>query len=104
MEYIWILPIALIIILEIAAIAVVSNEDILYTFEDRTKKITFIIFVPIVGAIIELRKLDKYARYKKDTDGNEVMVYAFWAYYTTSQSSVDNVESHNGFDGGGSSD
>ena len=87
MEYIWILPIALVILLQFSAIVVVANEDILYSTEEKVKKILFIIFVPIIGAIIELRKLDKYARYHKDKDGNEVMNYAFWEYYTTPQSS-----------------
>jgi hypothetical protein len=36
--------------------------------------------------MIELRKLDKYARYSKNNNGNDVMDYAFWDYYTTSQS------------------
>ena len=98
MEYIWILPIAFIILLEIAAILVVANEDILYESEEKTRKIIFIIFVPIIGAIIELKKLDKFARYSKDTNGNDVMDYAFWDYYTTSQSSGDT----GGYDGGGS--
>jgi len=99
MEYIWILPIAFVILLEIAAILVVANEDILYGSEEKIKKIIFILFVPILGAAIELRKLDKYARYSKDNNGNEAMDYAFWDYYTTSQSFG---HSGGGDDGGGS--
>ena len=98
MEYIWILPIAFIILLEIAAVLVVANEDILYGSEEKTKKIIFILLVPIIGAIIELRKLDKYARYAKDNNGNDVKEYAFWDYYTTSQS----FGNSGGDDGGGS--
>ena len=86
MEYIWILFVAFVILLEFAAIVVVANEDILYGKEEKIKKIIFIIFVPIIGAVIELRKLDKYARYTKDSNGNDVMEYAFWDYYTSSQS------------------
>ena len=99
MEYIWILAIAFVILLEIGAIIAVLNEDILYEPEEKTKKIIFIILIPIVGAIIELKKLDKYARYSKDNNGNVVMNYAFWDYYTTSQS----FGYSGGDDGGGSS-
>ena len=99
MEYIWILPIAFIILLEIGAIFAILNEEVLYGKEEKIKKIIFILVVPIVGAIIELRKLDKYARYSKDENGNEVMNYAFWDYYTTSHSS-----SYSGGEDGGGGD
>ena len=103
MEYIWILPITFVILLQFSAIVVVANEDILYSTEEKTKIFFFIIFVPIIGAIIELRKLDKYARYHKDKDGNEVMDYAFWEYYTTSQSGGNDggFGGSDGSDGGG---
>ena len=38
MEYIWILPIALVILLQFSAIVVVANEDILYSTEEKVKK------------------------------------------------------------------
>ncbi len=106
MEYIWILPIALVILLQFSAIVIVANEDILYSTEEKIKKIFFILFVPIIGAIIELRKLDKFARYHKDNNGNEVMDYAFWEYYTTSQSSGNNdgLGGSDGNDCGGGGD
>lgn len=106
MKYIWILPVAFIFMLEFVAIVIVLNEDILYSTEDKTKKVFFIIFVPIIGAIIELRKLDKYARYTIDGNGNEVKIYAFWEYYTTSQHSTDSNIGGNdsGSDGGAGGD
>lgn len=101
MNYIWILLIILIVLFEIIAIAVVSNEDILYTFEDRVKRIAFIICVPIIGAIIELRELDKYARYKKDSNGKDIIIYSFWEYYASSNIFSDSGSS-DGDSGGGS--
>ncbi len=100
MEFIWIIPLALVFGLELGAIAAVIHEDVLYDSNEKFFKIIFIIFVPIIGAIIELRKLDRYARYTTDDNGNDVMVYAFWDYYTTSHLSDNN----SGSDGGGDSD
>lgn len=102
MEHLWILPIGLVVLLEIAAIIVVANEDILYSVEEKIKKILFIILVPVVGAVIELSKLDKYARYRKDNNGNDVMEYEFWDYYTSSQSV--GRDSDSGGDSGGGGD
>jgi len=101
MENIWVLLISFVILLEAIAILLVANEDILYEPEEKIKKIIFIIFIPIIGAIIELRKLDKFARYTVDENGNEIMTYAFWDYYITSHT---NTHSFGEYNDGGSGD
>jgi len=101
MEYIYILPIAFFTLLEVVAIILVATEEILYEPEEKAKKIAFILLVPVIGAVIELRKLDKFARYTKDANGNDVMCYAFWDYYTTSHSSGESGGVDGGYNGGG---
>jgi len=99
MEYIWTLPIVFVILLEVLALIMIASEEILYSEQEKVIKIVFILCVPIIGAVVELRKLDKYARYKPDDNGDDVVEYAFWDYYTSSQ--FVGGDSSAGSDGGG---
>jgi len=101
MDNLWILPIAAFILLDISAIYVVINEDILYEPSQRFWKVIFILLVPFIGAIRELYLLSKYAHYRATGSGDDARWYAFWDHYAPTPSSSDGSSSSFGFDGGG---
>lgn len=86
MMYLWIISTILYILLVIPSIVIVIQEDILYSKEEKIYRILFIIFVPFIGAIIELKKLSSYIKekekmHKEDVNEN-ARVYKFFDQYT----------------------
>lgn len=74
--------------LDLAAIAVVINEDILYEVHYKVFKVLFILFVPVIGAIVELQLLSRYAHSKNESaKGDDTQWYAFEDHYSSDSSS-----------------
>lgn len=104
MEDLWILPVALLVLLDIAALFAVINEDLLYEPSQKFLKVIFILFVPFIGAIRELWLLSRYVQYKESRGGNDSQWYAFWDHYSNASISPDGDTSGSGYDGGCSGD
>jgi uncharacterized membrane protein YgcG len=98
MEYLWILPVALFVLLDLAALYVVIEEDLLYTAQQKFYKVLFILFVPFIGAMVELYLMSRDAKFRGDGyyPDDEVKWYAFWNYFSSDGSS----SGGHGFDGG----
>ena len=104
MEQLWIIPIALVVLLDIAALFAVINEDLLYEVHQKFFKVVFILLIPIIGAIVELYLLSRYVRCKDESgQGDDAKWYAFWDHYSSDHSSSGGHFSSDsgGSDGGG---
>ncbi|WP_345973124.1 hypothetical protein [Sulfurimonas diazotrophicus] len=103
MVNLWILPIALVILLDLAALFVVINEELLYEAHQKFYKVLFILLVPLIGAIVELYLLSRYAKFRGDGyyPDDDVKWYAFWNHFSNDSSSSG---SHSGSDGSGGGD
>lgn len=81
MNYLFILLFIFYFILTIASIVSILQEDIYYSKEEKVMKILFVILLPIIASIIELRNLEKSKKikaekYEEDVDRN-ARVYKF---------------------------
>jgi uncharacterized membrane protein YgcG len=103
MDRLWILPFALLILLDIAALYLVIEEDLLYTPSQKFRKTLFILLIPFIGAVVELYKIGRYLRMKNGDSGPDdgVKWYVFWRFYTGDHASSGGDGSGDG--GGGSS-
>lgn len=72
MFYIFILLFALYFVLTLASIVAVLQEDIYYSKKQKLQKVVFILFIPIVASIVELRRLNTFASLKKETYKEDV--------------------------------
>jgi len=97
------------IFLDFIAIVAVLNVNIEYSTKERILKLLFIIMIPIIGAIMELRKLDKISRYIKNDNGEYIKKASFFTYYTSSDFAAayfgrtgkgSNIDNSSGIDGG----
>jgi len=104
LEDLWILPVAVFVLLDIGALYVVVNEDLLYEPSQKFWKVIFILFVPFIGAIRELWLLSRYVQYKDSRGGDDSQWYAFWDHYSNASVSPDGDTSGSGYDGGSSGD
>lgn len=86
MIYLWIIPTVFYVLLIIPAIVIVIQEDILYSKKEKVYRILFIIFIPFLGAILELKKLSSYIKQKekmhKEDVNENARVYKFFEEYT----------------------
>ena len=104
MEDLWILPIAVFVVLDIGALFAVVNEDLLYEPSQKLRKVIFILFVPLIGAIRELYLLSRYVQYKHSRGGDDTRWYAFWDHYSNESTSLNGDTSGSGYDCGSSGD
>ena len=73
LEIIIILIILIAIILDIAAIYYIAKEDLFYTKIMKFKKILFVLLVPYIGAVYEIKEISKFifsVRGEDDTPDN----------------------------------
>lgn len=87
MFYFIVLLFILYFVLTLASIVAVLQEDIIYSKKEKIKKIFFIIFVPLLASIIELKILSEYSKlekeyYKEDINQN-ARIYDFFDEYTS---------------------
>lgn len=100
MENLWIVLVAIFILLDIPALYVVINEDLLYETHQKFFKVMFILCIPIIGAITELYLLSRYAHYKETGIGDDVKWYAFWDHYSNNSNSENGSSGSSSYDGG----
>lgn len=86
MFYIFVLLFAFYFVLTLASIVAVLQEDVLYSKKEKFNKVLFILFVPIIGSIVELRNIGKYKKLKNDKYEDNVnrnaRVYEFFDNHT----------------------
>ena len=78
------LIIGIILILDFAAISVVIHEEVMYSPIEKIWKIILILFIPLIGAILQLNFLGKfYTPYKKnEQNDNNPQAYDPEEYHT----------------------
>jgi len=104
MENLWILPIAIIVIFNFASIAVLYQNNILYSGSEVFLKTLLILFLPVIGGGVVLYQIGGFYKENKGS-GDPVMWYAFWDNYSPDSNSNDSYSSYDsssGDSGGGS--
>jgi positive regulator of sigma E activity len=67
------------IFFQIGAILSISNEEILYSGKEKLLRILIVLFIPIIGILIEYFSAKKYSKKETDMDDNTT---GFATYFT----------------------